>query len=347
MNSGIMAAFTQKQTWLLAKILSGSGLHPAGEDALRFRASNEDALGDLDELERQRILVRRNNKYSLSILTLTDLRSKNPDADRILHLCAHLFAVVRRLYKKDPGKKFAIDDIVEAAELPSSDVQTGLFYLFQVPIWSIFASGPLASVTNVQPAEDILRYKDFDGVIREIRAQQKRMHNPIEAREKQQKFGVLESPALLKYDLAKQCGVLGRVVLYLDLDNFKEINTKLTEVVVDQLILPPTHEMLAKCVEGLGTAYGEGGDEFTILLPNSSETMALEFAQAVHAQISGLRFEGLARGIRLSVSIGVAYGLPGGDGQVLRERANLAKNYAKANGKNGISIWAQARCRMV
>ena len=36
-----MATLTKKEIRLLSKILSGSGLHPASKDALRFRASNE------------------------------------------------------------------------------------------------------------------------------------------------------------------------------------------------------------------------------------------------------------------------------------------------------------------
>ena len=171
---------------------------------------------------------------------------------------------------------------------------------------------------------------------------QKQWRDSAVLREKHQKFGILDSPTLLERDLAKACGVLGRAVLYLDLDDFKKINTQLTEVLVDRLILPPLHELLAKCVQGLGSAYAEGGDEFTILLPNSSEEMALKFAQALRNQISALRLDGVDRDIQLTVSIGVAHGAPGEDGQVLRERANLAKKHAKEHGKNRVSLWAPA-----
>jgi diguanylate cyclase (GGDEF)-like protein len=346
-----MAILTQKQIQLLARVLSGSGLHSASENALGFRASNEEALDDLDELERQGVLIRKDNKYSLSLVALADLRSRSPEADRIFHLCDHVFNVVRRLYKGSAGQWIPIDKLVEAADVPENQVQRALNYLSQVStLWSGLLLGLLGALSQkpaVQPAEGFLRYKTFDEVIEELRVSRKRIVKPFGNREKQQKFGVLDSPALLKSDLAKQCGILGRAVLYLDLDNFKEINTRLTEVVVDRLILPPTHEVLASCAGGLGSAYAEGGDEFTMLLPNSSEAMALDFARAVHAQISGLRFKDSAGQISLSVSIGVAHGLPGEDGEVLRERANLAKNHAKANGKNCISLWGETQCRTV
>ena len=161
-------------------------------------------------------------------------------------------------------------------------------------------------------------------------------------REKQQKFGILDSPKLLEADLVKPCGVLGQAVLYLDLDDFKKVNTQLTEVLVDRFVLPPVHQLLSKCAHGLGSAYAEGGDEFTILLPNSSAEMALEFAEALRNQLGALRFEGLNHDIQLTGSIGVAHASPGEDGQVLRERANIAKKHAKEQGKNRVSVWTPA-----
>src|SRR5262249_17216730 len=159
--------------------------------------------------------------------------------------------------------------------------------------------------------------------------------------------GILDSPTLLETDLKKSCGVLGQAVLYLDLDDFKTINTQLTEVLVDRFILPPVHQLLSKCTQGLGSAYAEGGDEFTIHLPNSSAEMALQFAEALRKQIGALQFEGLNHEIRLTVSIGVAHALPGEDGQVLREQANIGKKHAKERGKNCVSMWTPALAESV
>lgn len=102
-------------------------------------------------------------------------------------------------------------------------------------------------------------------------------------------------------------------------------------------ILPPVHDLLSRSVQGIGAAYGEGGDEFTVLLPNASQEMAVEFAAKVRDLISQLEFEAAAKWVRLTASIGIAHGTDDDDGQALRERANVAKNDAKANGKNRVS----------
>jgi hypothetical protein len=191
-----MGPLTSTPIRLLTKILSGPGSPPANKDALRFRASNEDALNDLDKREREGILLRSGNKYFVSILALTELRSKSPEADSVLHLCVHLFDAVRRLYKEDPGRQLAVDEVARVADLPSAIVQKGLGYLTQAPIWSTSASDHAGLVISAQPSEDILRYKDLDDVIDEMRARRKRTNERVEAREardKQQKFRILDA----------------------------------------------------------------------------------------------------------------------------------------------------------
>ena len=65
-------------------------------------------------------------------------------------------------------------------------------------------------------------------------------------REKHQKFGILDAPNLLTKDLSQSAGLLGRVLIYLDVDNFKSVNTRLTERVVDRAILPELHRIVDK-----------------------------------------------------------------------------------------------------
>ncbi len=229
-----------------------------------------------------------------------------------------------------------MEQVAKAAEMPQGKVQRALTCLADAPIWQQLQGAD--QVVAITPKEEILRYADFAKVLAELR-DTKEGRGGLQQREKHQKFKILDSPALLSADLSKPSGILGRAVLYIDLDNFKGINTRLTETVVDKLILPPVHHLLSECVEGIGSAYGEGGDEFTILLPNASQKMAVEFAANVRELISRLEFSGAAKQVQLTASIGVAHGA-GGDGQTLRERANAAKNDAKSNGKNRVSVSA-------
>jgi diguanylate cyclase (GGDEF)-like protein len=332
-----MATLTRTQIDLLGKVISGSGPHPASENALAFRASNEDALDDLDELERLGLLTRANNRYFLSITGLDASRARNSAAAQHHYFCTHLFGVLRTLYKNEPGQTFSIDQLAKAADFPITRVRRGLSYLTQLPIWSGY-NGPLDAIAGITPSEGILRFQDLDEAVASVL--RSRNEGYAEPREKQQKFGILDSPTLLTTDLAKPGGILGRAVLYLDLDDFKKINTALTEVAVDKLILPPVHKLLAQSVTHVGSAYGEGGDEFTILLPNVSKGMALQLGREILARISALRFEEAATSTHLTVSIGIAHAAGTEDGLALRERANIAKNHAKEKGKNQLSLWS-------
>jgi diguanylate cyclase (GGDEF)-like protein len=335
-----MTIFTKTQTKLLTMIIGGLGSVPASENAALFRADNEQSLDELDALEQMGIVTRENNKYSLSVLTLVDMAPRNTDAHSIVHLSSHLFDVIRRLYKANPGQPLGIEDLARAAEFPQGRVQRALSYLAQAPrLWSTY-SGPRDSIGTITPSEGVLRYRDFEAVVEALRQEKKQVASNSGPREKQQKFGILDSPALLAQDLDRPAGVLGRAVIYLDLDDFKQINTQLTEVVVDRLVLPPLHNLLARCVASFGSAYAEGGDEFTIHLPNASESMAVAFAEALRGEIASLGLSEAASDIQLTASIGVAYARPTEDGQALRERANIAKKHAKETGKNRVSVWS-------
>lgn len=207
----------------------------------------------------------------------------------------------------------------------------------QAPIWGSSSTNLFAADSHVRVSENVLRYKTFGDVIN-IFQQWKRssmnMFGSMQAREKQQKFGILDSPTLLAQDLQDDCGIFGRALLYIDIDDFKAINTALTETVVDRDVLPAIQQTLLQCVTRGGFAYAEGGDEFTILLPNVSSTIALAFANSVRDHLRALRFDGNAKDIRISASIGLAHESQQTDGQSLKEHANMAKQRAKEQGKD-------------
>jgi len=125
------------------------------------------------------------------------------------------------------------------------------------------------------------------------------------------------------------------------LDNFKKINTDLTESVVDEIVLPPLHQMLEAHAKHIGNAYAEGGDEFVFLLPNFSRRMAIAFAEDLRQSIADLRLSGPAAAIHLSASLGVAHVAHGADATSLKKRANEAKKFAKENGRNVVAVWCE------
>lgn len=160
-------------------------------------------------------------------------------------------------------------------------------------------------------------------------------------RRKSEKFGILDSPALLAQDLdalAKKDPRWGASVFYLDIDDFKEFNTKYKERVVDTELLPYFQELIASTVEDIGHAYAEGGDEIIILLPNHSQKRAELFAQELLALVRNTQFYVMGDACSLTVSMGIASSSRTKEFKQLPAKANQGKAMAKKQGKNQFVI---------
>lgn len=166
---------------------------------------------------------------------------------------------------------------------------------------------------------------------------------PPTEKEKEQKFGILSSLGQATIDFATYSSGLGPEasvgVLFLDIDNFKAVNARFTESVVDRGVLIPFQELLRTCCNHRGEAYRHGGEEFLVLLPNHTSEEVTHFAERLCKRIDAQEFPVDGSYVRISVSIGVA--LWPKHGAILDEviaKANGAEHIAKANGKNQVAI---------
>jgi diguanylate cyclase (GGDEF)-like protein len=166
-----------------------------------------------------------------------------------------------------------------------------------------------------------------------------------ESRTRDQKFGILDAPSLLESDVQQSVGLLGSALVYLDIDHFKQVNTKFTERVVDKTILPQFQRLVAEATEGHGHAYAEGGDEVVILLPNFSFSMAVSFVADLLTLVRSTQFMVESQRESLTISAGVATTSVPEEAVLLPERANLAKRDAKERGRDRASVWTSAGCR--
>jgi diguanylate cyclase (GGDEF)-like protein len=216
-------------------------------------------------------------------------------------------------------------------------------------------AGPVAQGKMLRQSEEVrfssrrasLRSSVQDRVVRAL-AERRRRPDVDDAdstgstqslpRQKDQKFSILDSPALQADDFARPCGIHGRAVIYLDIDNFKSVNTRFTERVVDRTVLPELQRIVAQGAQGVGYAYAEGGDEMVIYLPNASSLMAASLADSLRIAIAGRTFDVDGTGVTVTASFGVAAStlLPGSR---LAELANQAKKSAKSSGKNRVVVW--------
>jgi diguanylate cyclase (GGDEF)-like protein/PAS domain S-box-containing protein len=136
-------------------------------------------------------------------------------------------------------------------------------------------------------------------------------------------------------------------VLYLDLDNFKDVNDARGHAVGDTL-LGHAAARLAQAVRRGDTVARIGGDEFVVLVedldadPAAAARAALAAADAVRAALTApLDLDG--QPYQVTASVGVALSLRDGTSahDLLRE-ADTAMYHAKAGGRNGVVLFEAA-----
>ncbi|MFD2367765.1 EAL domain-containing protein [Pseudoduganella sp. GCM10020061] len=123
-------------------------------------------------------------------------------------------------------------------------------------------------------------------------------------------------------------------LLYIDLDGFKHINDALGHEAGDILLQEVTQRLLA-CVRTADTVSRQGGDEFTILLPEiRSSSDAIRVAEQVLEQVRAPFHIGDLE-LNLTASVGIAlYPEDGDDPGVLLKHADAAMYRAKRSGRN-------------
>lgn len=164
---------------------------------------------------------------------------------------------------------------------------------------------------------------------------------PSNQRVKSEKFGILDSPSLLSEDIRDAKGVLGVACIFLDIDDFKSLNTKYSNRVVDKFILPDFQDLIDSAVGNNGFAYAEGGDEISILLPNMTQKMAINFAEGLREAVLNKKFIIEKDEIQLKISVGISHLGANGDLSTLADNAGIAALKAKELGKNRTCIFSE------
>jgi diguanylate cyclase (GGDEF)-like protein len=122
--------------------------------------------------------------------------------------------------------------------------------------------------------------------------------------------------------------------LYIDLDDFKNVNDSLGHAAGDQLLVQVA-ERMKDALRGVDTIGRMGGDEFVILLDGSEHKEAPELVAKRLLNIMRQPFviKGALMPMVVTASIGIAVGNSKSGGEFLRD-ADVALYQAKASGKN-------------
>lgn len=142
---------------LLSKILNESG-SGQGADAVAFRAKNVAQLSRLDDLEAQRWLIRKDDRYRLPLAALAVLGS--PKSKTLVADATNVFRQLVRSYRTEPRSPVRVSFLAESCKLDELRVREALSYMLEAP-WYAGHSNDLfsrsAEETTVTPAEAVVR----------------------------------------------------------------------------------------------------------------------------------------------------------------------------------------------
>ena len=173
---------------------------------------------------------------------------------------------------------------------------------------------------------------------------QQKMNLQLAARVYDEKFHILNAPSLFIPDLAyyrATCELRSTplCVAYIDIDDFKRFNTLYGEPRVDRDVLPKFMSVLEAHIYSHGHAYRFGGDEYAVILPNTSSVQAISFLASFQHKLRKLDYFGIERRTEVSIGIVEVNECSVQTDREIEERAASAKNHAKKNGKNCIAAY--------
>ncbi|MFO7840050.1 MAG: diguanylate cyclase [Desulfosalsimonadaceae bacterium] len=126
-------------------------------------------------------------------------------------------------------------------------------------------------------------------------------------------------------------------ILMVDLDHFKRFNDTYGHLEGDR-ILRQVGRKITSCMRTMDTAYRYGGEEFTVLLPETDCEAALTVAERIKDSLNREN-PGLINDSSVTVSIGVTEYSDSDSISALIKRADKAMYVAKQRGRNCIAYW--------
>lgn len=141
---------------------------------------------------------------------------------------------------------------------------------------------------------------------------------------------------LLQLEFSR-CQVLAREtsIALIDIDHFKAINDTQGHIIGDS-VLKRLSTALGASLRGTDLAGRYGGDEFCVILPNTSAVLAWETLEQLRVDVSNLRDPRLPH-LKLSLSIGIATYRPDmPDAATWLNEADKALYIAKSTGRNRV-----------
>jgi two-component system, cell cycle response regulator len=124
-------------------------------------------------------------------------------------------------------------------------------------------------------------------------------------------------------------------LIFIDIDHFKKYNDSHGHLEGDR-VLRETADLIASCIRKMDSVYRYGGEEFTVILPQTDCSSAMNLAQRIRKTIEA-HFLSFPDQEKITVSIGVTEYATGDTLTEFIHRADKALYMAKESGRNRIS----------
>lgn len=144
---------------------------------------------------------------------------------------------------------------------------------------------------------------------------------------------------IVEAERAKRYGSEFSLILC-DIDRFKEINDEFGHITGDG-VLQMVSEVLKKSLRSSDIVGRYGGDEFMVLLPQTSLQGAREFAERIRSSVEGTDYAGGGVTVGVSLSLGVTNfesAIEDVSINGLIKRADMALYTSKKTGRNKVSV---------
>jgi two-component system, cell cycle response regulator len=143
-------------------------------------------------------------------------------------------------------------------------------------------------------------------------------------------------------------GTAGFAVALVDLDWFKKVNDNFGHLVGDRVLQQVVELLQVGLPEG-GFCARYGGEEFVLILPGVDGVAATALAEAARARIEQFPWSTIVRGLRVTVSIGLAH-QPATSGMANPEQqlrhADVLLYTAKQSGRNAVAYRVGGQLRL-
>ncbi len=127
-------------------------------------------------------------------------------------------------------------------------------------------------------------------------------------------------------------------LLLLDIDNFKKFNDSYGHLEGDK-VLVRFSQIIKECLRINDSAYRYGGEEFTVILPETNGDEAKTVAQRIRSTLEAENFTPTPdQSAKITISIGVTQYYPKEELSAFIRRADQAMYFSKQNGRNRVTV---------